>query len=197
MADERDLTPTSDPAAAPEPGLEPATPDVDDHSTKPIGEQPVESDEPTPVGATDAQPGGPEPLEPGDSAAPAADAAQPGEPPRPANPAEVDALAGDGPAPGADGEPSDAAPASDVAQAAAGQATTKLDQFTRRSDDDVLPGGWCRIVNGEHAGKYGFYDTTASADDDGYPVLVNVKLRSGGILTVNHADIRPAELDGR
>jgi hypothetical protein len=73
-----------------------------------------------------------------------------------------------------------------------------LDQTTTRGDGEVLHGGLCRIEKGEHAGKTGVFVSTVAADKDGYPDVVQVKLRSTGQLAiVDYADITPAAHSGQ
>lgn len=73
-----------------------------------------------------------------------------------------------------------------------------MNQFTRRSDADVLPGQFCRVDTGDHAGRVGVFEETASIDGDGYPEAVTVRLRGGGErIVVDYADITPVEHGGR
>lgn len=74
---------------------------------------------------------------------------------------------------------------------------TKNDFVTnanRRSDDDCLHGHACRVVAGEHEGRYGVLQSTASVGKDGYPkdVVIHTFDEDGLSLTVPYADIRPS-----
>lgn len=76
-------------------------------------------------------------------------------------------------------------------------APTKHDFVTnanRRSDDDCLHLHACRVVNGEHKGRYGVLRETSSLAKDGYPdeVVIHTFDADGLTLTVNYADIRPS-----
>lgn len=73
-----------------------------------------------------------------------------------------------------------------------------LDQTTSRGDGEVLHGGLCRIEKGEYAGETGVFVTTVVADDDGYPDVVQVKLRSTGQLAIcDYADLTPVAHAGQ
>lgn len=74
----------------------------------------------------------------------------------------------------------------------------KIDRFTRRSDADVLPGGFCKIDSGPHEGEIGYFESVVSEDADGYPETVLVHLRnSATIVAVDYADITPVQFGGR
>jgi len=69
-----------------------------------------------------------------------------------------------------------------------------------RNDDDVLTGGWCTVVAGDHQGRYGVYTDTATVfTADGWPATVTVRTRDdrNEDIVVDYADIRPAQAGGR
>lgn len=75
-------------------------------------------------------------------------------------------------------------------------APTKNDFITnanRRSDDDCLHLHACRVIAGEHEGRYGVLRETSSVGKDGYPdeVVMHTFDAEGETLTVKYADIRP------
>jgi hypothetical protein len=73
-----------------------------------------------------------------------------------------------------------------------------IDQFSRRSDADVLPGAFGRIETGEYAGQVGVFDQVVSTDPDGCPETVLVTLRNSGVGTVvDYADLTPVAFGGR
>ena len=71
-------------------------------------------------------------------------------------------------------------------------------QFTRRSDEDALPGSWVDVVAGEHEGRRGAYVGDESHGKDGYPARVLVRTRDAEneLLVVNYSDIRPSSYTG-
>ncbi|HTA98665.1 MAG TPA: hypothetical protein VK730_13615 [Solirubrobacteraceae bacterium] len=71
--------------------------------------------------------------------------------------------------------------------------------YRGRTDDDVLTGTFCRVIAGEHQGRYGVFTNTATITLDGWPATVIVRTRDDRDenLTVNYADIRPAAAGGR
>lgn len=72
--------------------------------------------------------------------------------------------------------------------------------YRPRTDDDVLSGNFCRVVSGEHQGRYGvFVGTSTVFVNDGWPATVTVRTRDDRdeLILVNYADIRPAQPGGR
>jgi hypothetical protein len=71
--------------------------------------------------------------------------------------------------------------------------------YRGRTDDDVLTGTFCRVIAGEHQGRYGVFTNTATITLDGWPATVTVRTRDDRDenITVNYADIRPAQAGGR
>jgi hypothetical protein len=72
--------------------------------------------------------------------------------------------------------------------------------YRGRDDNDVLTGGWCTVIAGEHQGRYGVYTATATVLlADGWPATVTVRTRDARDedIIVNYADIRPSQAGGR
>ena len=71
--------------------------------------------------------------------------------------------------------------------------------YRPRTDNDVLSGRFCRVINGEHQGRYGVFVQTATVFLDGWPATVTVRTRDDRdeYILVNYADIRPAQPGGR
>jgi uncharacterized protein YbdZ (MbtH family) len=72
--------------------------------------------------------------------------------------------------------------------------------YRGRTDDDVLTGTFCNVIAGEHQGRYGVLTGTVTvALTDGWPATVTVRTRDDRdeYITVNYADIRPAQPGGR
>ena len=71
--------------------------------------------------------------------------------------------------------------------------------YRGRNDDDVLTGTFCRVIAGEFQGRYGVFTNTATITLDGWPATVIVRTRDDRDenITVNYADIRPAQAGGR
>jgi hypothetical protein len=133
----------------------------------------------------------PEPQSPADDAAPIDE-----QPTPPASPAESPPAAQTPTAPDEARAVPDPAPTAPVAPA--GPAAVVVDQYTRRSDADVLLGHFGRIEDGEHAGKVGVFEAVASTGVDGYPDTVRVKLReSGEVVVCAYASLTPAAFGGR
>lgn len=73
-----------------------------------------------------------------------------------------------------------------------------VDQYTTRGDGDVLVGHFARIERGDHRGEIGVYESTVSADRDGYPEAVVVSLRSSSQkVVVDYSDLTPVAFGGR
>jgi hypothetical protein len=72
-------------------------------------------------------------------------------------------------------------------------ANMKVDQKDRRSDNDALYGGWCKIVSGTYSGRAGAY-VDALAYSANYPstILVQTRDAKNELITVNYSDARPA-----
>lgn len=78
------------------------------------------------------------------------------------------------------------------------RAPVRVDQYTRRSDHDVLQGHFGRIESGEYGGRVGVFETVATSGPDGYPATVSVKLRdSGEVVICDYADLAPTPYGGR
>jgi hypothetical protein len=76
-----------------------------------------------------------------------------------------------------------------------------VDQFTRRTDNDVLDGTLALVIAGEHAGQTAAFVGTVERDpQSGYPSRVLVRFRSASYdheyAVVDYADLRPAEHPG-
>jgi hypothetical protein len=72
--------------------------------------------------------------------------------------------------------------------------------YRGRTDDDVLTGCFCKVVAGEHQGRYGVLTGTVTVGlGDGWPARVTVRTRDDRdeYVTVNYEDIRPAQAGGR
>lgn len=69
-----------------------------------------------------------------------------------------------------------------------------VDNYTRRSDDDVIQNGFAYVVAGEHQGRYGHFHDIIDTKDDGWPktVLFVTRDENAERLHVNYADLRPA-----
>jgi hypothetical protein len=85
-----------------------------------------------------------------------------------------------------------------TAAKAASPAAIVVDQYTRRSDADVLPGQFARIATGEHAGQIGVFETVVENGPDGYPAQVELILRNSGERVVcTYGDLTPVTFGGR
>lgn len=95
----------------------------------------------------------------------------------------------------------DAAEATDTAVSAESVAEDRpvgIGRYNRRTDSDVLQFAWCKIETGPYAGQIGSFQSVVAEDDDHYPEVVLVELRnSNTLVTVDYADISPAEFGGR
>lgn len=71
--------------------------------------------------------------------------------------------------------------------------------YRGRDDNDVLSGNFCRVVAGEHQGRYGVFVTTNTLCLDGWPATVTIKTRDDRdeLIVVSYGDIRPAQPGGR
>lgn len=76
-----------------------------------------------------------------------------------------------------------------------GPTAIHMDQFGQRDDSDVLFGSFARVTSGDHEGRFGTFESVATVDKDGYPVLVLVRFRDSGSETaeVPYADLAPVE----
>lgn len=92
-----------------------------------------------------------------------------------------------------------------IAEAIIQQATStvatpvKVDNLTRRSDDDAMLGTFVDVINGPYAGRWGAYlDDLTNDPETGYPSVVLVRTRDADMLLidVNYADIRPSVRTG-
>ena len=73
----------------------------------------------------------------------------------------------------------------------------RVDNKSRRSDDDALEGGWVDVVSGEHKGVRGAFASVTDYDPKtGYPKTILVRNRDHasdtGDVAVEYADARPA-----
>lgn len=75
----------------------------------------------------------------------------------------------------------------------------EITNVTSTSDADALHGHFCRVVSGEHEGRYGVLEQTAEADAKGRPKTVVVRTRDehDERIVVNYSDLRPAQPGGR
>jgi hypothetical protein len=76
-------------------------------------------------------------------------------------------------------------------------APVRVDQFTRRSDNDALEGGKVKVVGGEHEGQEGAFVKVAQYDStDGYPTKIVVKFfdttYTHELAEVEYEHVRPA-----
>ena len=69
-----------------------------------------------------------------------------------------------------------------------------VDNYTRRSDDDVLQNGFAYVIAGEHQGRYGHFHDVIDTEADGYPrtVLFVTRDENAERLRVAYKDLRPA-----
>jgi hypothetical protein len=73
------------------------------------------------------------------------------------------------------------------------------DQYTiRNPETDALYGHFVTVTGGEHEGLYGVYESNVSGTKDGDPLVVNVRQRGAdnNLVTVNYADLAPAQSRG-
>jgi hypothetical protein len=91
----------------------------------------------------------------------------------------------------------------DIAEALADNAAQSgppivVDNKTRRSGDDPLFGSWVDVVDGEHAGRFGYYVETVSHATDGYPNVVAVQTRDADNIRIEvpYSAVRPSERNG-
>lgn len=77
----------------------------------------------------------------------------------------------------------------------------RVDNMTRRSDNDALEGMFCQVVSGPYAGRWGTFDHVVESDPrSGYPTLIMVISRDerNEMLQVAYSDARPTtSLGGR
>ena len=76
-------------------------------------------------------------------------------------------------------------------------AAVRVDNTTRRSDDDALEGHFVKVIGGEHEGQLGAYLHTLEADSKtGYPAQILVRFRDAtyghDVAAVAYKDVRPA-----
>ncbi len=91
-----------------------------------------------------------------------------------------------------------ASPPTAAKAASPAPAAIVVDQYTRRSDADVLPGQFARIATGEHAGQIGVFETVVENGPDGYPAQVELILRNSGERVVcTYGDLTPVTFGGR
>jgi hypothetical protein len=71
--------------------------------------------------------------------------------------------------------------------------------YRGRGDDDAITGRFCTVVSGEHQGRYGVLQNTATLTANGWPELVVVRTRDAEDenLVVRYEDIRPAQAGRR
>jgi hypothetical protein len=108
-------------------------------------------------------------------------------------------------APVAAEQPSEPGPAPDAPDPAPEQVATVPPAvingivYRGRDDRDVLSGNFCRVIAGEHEGRYGVLTGTATVFLDGWPATVTVRTRDDRdeYITVDYVDIRPANPGGR
>ena len=183
--------------------------------------------EPTPEQAPDQQPVEAPPLDPTPpEAAPATPSPEPAQPPEvPSTPSPEPASPGTEPE--VPSSPEEVAPASEPAQEPAeapsepdvvaalehpplpgpgdpGPGTrfahpVRVDNMSRRSDNDALEGHFCDIVSGEHAGRTGVFDQVVEYDSHtGYPAKIIVITRDAdnAWLVVAYEDVRPSASTG-
>lgn len=72
----------------------------------------------------------------------------------------------------------------------------RVDNFTRRSDEDALEGAMCKVVSGPHAGLRGTFVSAVVVDQETkWPEVILVRARDHAgdddLVTVNYADVRP------
>jgi hypothetical protein len=86
----------------------------------------------------------------------------------------------------------------EVAAAAVPVDPVVVNQFTRRSGDDALPGSWVDIIAGEHEGRRGAYVGDVSHGQDGYPDRVLVRTRDADnlLIEVGYGEVRPSSYTG-
>jgi hypothetical protein len=73
-----------------------------------------------------------------------------------------------------------------------------VNQYTRRSGDEPLPGSWVDVVAGEHQGRKGHYFEDVSHAQDGFPDRVHVRTRDADnlVVEVGYDEIRPSAYTG-
>ena len=76
-----------------------------------------------------------------------------------------------------------------------GEQPVHVDQYTRRSDDDVLAGHMLKVVSGDHAGEQAAFVKVDRYGPDGYPERIVVRFTnarySHEYAGVDYADVRP------
>lgn len=74
----------------------------------------------------------------------------------------------------------------------------RVDNRSRRDDNDALEGHFVKIIDGEHAGRVGTFDQVVDREDDGYPktILVISRDEKNEILQVPYEDARPTSYKG-
>ena len=74
-----------------------------------------------------------------------------------------------------------------------------MNNYTTRSDDDAIEGGWVDIVSGDYAGRFGSFRQALEHDPKtGYPTLIAVRTRDAEneLLAVDYGDVRPSARTG-
>ena len=80
-----------------------------------------------------------------------------------------------------------------------GTAPVVMNNYTVRSDDDAMEGGWVDIVSGDYAGRFGSFRQALEHDPKtGYPTLIAVRTRDAEneLLAVDYGDVRPSARTG-
>lgn len=80
-----------------------------------------------------------------------------------------------------------------------GAVTAQGDVMRRRTDDDVLTGGFATLIRGPYQGRTVVLQQTVTRGPDGYPDQVIVKTRDDRDepLLVHYENLRPATAGGR
>jgi hypothetical protein len=75
----------------------------------------------------------------------------------------------------------------------------KVTDLTARDDSDVRQGRFCKVVGGEHDGRYGVYEGTSTYGDDGYPdeVVVITRDEDSMRIVVPYSSLVPSEAGHR
>ena len=75
----------------------------------------------------------------------------------------------------------------------------RVDNRTRRSDEDAIEGAFVDVVAGEYKGRRGAFASVLESDPKtGYPTLILVRTRDADnlLIPVKYADVRPTEYTG-
>lgn len=75
----------------------------------------------------------------------------------------------------------------------------EVTDLTARSDADVRVGRFCKVVGGDHDGRYGVYERTSTYGDDGYPdeVIVATRDEDSMRIVVPYSSLVPSEAGHR